>query len=412
MNINTKNRTSQNRNQMNLLSIIIVSYNVKYFLEQCLYSVQKATAVCGIPSEVIVIDNQSTDGTISYLQQKFPAVVFVSNKENVGYARANNQGWSQAKGDVVLFLNPDTIISEESLKQSLEVLDQYKDVGAVGVRMVDGSGEFLPESKRGLPTPAASFYKLTGLIRLFPHSEKIAHYYMGHLDSKKNYEVFVLAGAFMMVRKSVLEKTDGFDEQFFMYGEDVDLSYRIQKAGYKNVYIGKTSIIHFKGESTRKDIKYVKRFYSAMRIFAQKHFPQQGWWLSFLINIIIGCRVGLHYLMNFLYFKINRNNNHTIRTLVVAASGQGGQATEIFDNYPVVKRSVRIAAPDIHIGEITTYEEFNEIVFVAGENTYRRIIEQIEHHPKKAMYWFSAHGSNSMVCSYSKNASGDVMIKS
>jgi N-acetylglucosaminyl-diphospho-decaprenol L-rhamnosyltransferase len=396
---------------MKVLSIVIVSYNVRCFLEQCLYSIEKATAACSITVEVIVIDNCSTDESIAYLQQKFPEVIFIGNQENVGYAKANNQGWRQAKGEIVLFLNPDTIISEESLKQSIEVLEEYKDVGAVGVRMVDGSGEYLPESKRGLPTPEASFYKLTGLIHLFPNSEKIAHYYMGHLNNKMNYEVFVLAGAYMMVRKSVLEKTDGFDEQFFMYGEDVDLSYRIQKSGYKNVYIGKTSIIHFKGESTKKDVKYIKQFYSAMRLFARKHFTEQSWWLSALIEILIACRIGVYYLWELVYFKLNRSKPHTIRTLVVAASGEGGQATEIFDNHPTVKRSIRIAAPDIHIGEITTYEEFNEIVFIAGNNSYGHIIEQIEQHPKKALYWFSAWGSNSMVCSYSKKESGYVLTK-
>lgn len=396
---------------MKVLSIVIVSYNVRYFLEQCLYSIRKATAACSITVEVIVIDNRSTDDSIAYLQQKFPEVIFIGNQENVGYAKANNQGWRQAKGEIVLFLNPDTIISEESLKQSIEVFEEYDDVGAVGVRMVDGSGEYLPESKRGLPTPAASFYKLTGLIHLFPTSETIAQYYMGHLNSKKNFEVFVLAGAYMMVRKNVLEKTGGFDEQFFMYGEDVDLSYRIQRAGYKNVYIGKTSIIHFKGESTKKDIKQIKQFYNAMRLFAKKHFAGDGWWLSGLIEILIACRIGLHFLWEVVYFKFDRSNSHTIRTLVVAASGEGGQANEIFDNYPDVKRNIRIAAPDIHIGEITTYEEFNEIVFIAGNNTYQHIIGQIEQHPKKARYWFSARGSNSMVCSYSKKESGDVLIK-
>jgi N-acetylglucosaminyl-diphospho-decaprenol L-rhamnosyltransferase len=396
---------------MKVLSIVIVSYNVKYFLEQCLYSIQKATAACAIKVEVIVIDNCSTDDSIVYLQQKFTEVIFIGNQENVGYAKANNQGWRQAKGELVLFLNPDTIVSEESLKQSIEVLEEYNDVGAVGIRMIDGSGEYLPESKRGLPTPTASFYKLTGLIHLFPTSEKIAQYYMGHLNNKKNYEVFVLAGAYMMVKKSVLEKTGGFDEQFFMYGEDVDLSYRIQKAGYKNVYIGKASIIHFKGESTRKDSKYIKQFYNAMRIFAKKHFPGQGWWLSALIEILIACKVGLHYLWELVYFKPNRSNSHTIRTLIVAASGEGGQATEIFDNYPDIKRSIRIAAPDIHIGEITTNEEFKEIVFIAGTDTYQHIVEQIEQNPKKALYWFSAWGSNSMVCSYSKKESGHALIK-
>jgi N-acetylglucosaminyl-diphospho-decaprenol L-rhamnosyltransferase len=411
LNINAKNRTSHNRNKMKLLSIVIVSYNVKYFLEQCLYAVQKAAKACAIPVEIIVVDNCSQDNSIRYLREQFPFIQFIINKENAGYARANNQGWRSASGDVVLFLNPDTIIGEESLQQSLEVLEKYRDVGAVGVRMVDGSGQYLPESKRGLPTPAASFYKLSGLINLFPDSEKIAQYYMGHLDNRKNFEVYVLAGAYMMVRKAVLEETGGFDEQFFMYGEDVDLSYRIQKAGYKNVYIGQTTIIHFKGESTRKDIRYVKQFYHAMRLFAKKHFRAQAWWLSVLIEVIIACRLGLYYLQGIFYFNINKSaHHHTTKTLVVAASGEAKQAMQIFDNYPTIKRNIRIAAADIQLGEITTYDKFNEIVFVAGENTYQHIIEQIEQYPSTVLYWFTALGSKSMVCSYSKKEPGDVLI--
>jgi N-acetylglucosaminyl-diphospho-decaprenol L-rhamnosyltransferase len=412
LNITAKNRTSQFTNKMKELSIVIVSYNVRYFLEQCLYSVLKAAGACAIPVEIIVVDNQSSDDSVGYLQPKFPTVQFISNKENIGFSRANNLGWRQARGSMVLFLNPDTIIGEESLKQSIELLEQYNDVGAVGVRMVDGSGRYLPESKRGIPTPAASFYKLSGLIHLFPRSEKIAQYYMGHLSNKKNYEVFVLAGAYMMVRKKVLEETGGFDEQFFMYGEDVDLSYRIQKAGYKNVFIGKTSIIHFKGESTKKDIRYLKQFYHAMRLFAKKHFSRQGWWLPVLIEITIACRMGLYYLSNLLYFKINSSkSSHPVKTLVVAAIGEAIQATEIFENYPGVKRSIRIAATDIHIGEIATYDKFNEIVFVAGDSSYQHIIQQIELHPQQALYWFTAKGSRCMVCSDSKKQPGGVLIK-
>ncbi len=412
MNITTKNRTSQFRNEMKELSIVIVSYNVRYFLEQCLYSVEKAAKACAIPVEIIVVDNQSADDSVGYLQPKFPTVQFISNKENTGYARANNQGWRLAKGNIILFLNPDTIIGEESLQQSIELLKQYDNVGAVGVRMVDGGGMYLPESKRGIPTPAAAFYKLSGLIHLFPRSEKIAQYYMGHLNNQSNYEVFVLAGAYLMVRKKILEETGGFDEQFFMYGEDVDLSYRIQKAGYKNVFIGKTSIVHFKGESTRKDIRYLKLFYHAMRLFAKKHFAHQGWWLPLLIDITIACRMGLYYLSNLLYFKINgRKRSRPVKTMVVAASGEAIQATEIFDNYPGVKRNIRIAATNIDIGEIATYDKFNEIVFVAGDNSYQHIIQQIELHPKEALYWFTARGSNCMVCSNSKKQPGGVLIK-
>jgi GT2 family glycosyltransferase len=230
-----------------LLSVIIVNYNVKYFLEQCLHSVQKAIA--GIPGEIIVVDNHSTDGSLAYLLPLFPSVQFIANAGNPGFSKANNQGWRMAKGDHILFLNPDTLLSEDCLQQSLALMEQRPDTGALGIRMVDGSGQYLPESKRGTPTPAVSFYKLSGLIRLFPKSPVFARYYLGHLSATEDHEVEVLAGAYMLVRRSVLEATSGFDERFFMYGEDVDLSYRIRQLGYKNRYLAGSSIIHFKGES-------------------------------------------------------------------------------------------------------------------------------------------------------------------
>lgn len=253
------------------LSVIIVNYNVKHFLEQCLFSVQKALA--GISSEIIVIDNNSADGSIEYLAPKFLQVRFVANKENTGFARACNQGFALSSGQYVLFLNPDTIVPEDCFRKCIAFFDEHKDAGAAGVKMLDGSGRFLKESKRSFPSPLTSLFKLTGLAMLFPRSAVFARYHLGHLDENKTSEVDVLAGAFMMIRRHVLDKTGGFDETFFMYGEDVDLSYRIQKAGYKNYYFPGTSIIHFKGESTKKgSMNYVRMFYNAMSIFVSKHY--------------------------------------------------------------------------------------------------------------------------------------------
>jgi GT2 family glycosyltransferase len=240
-------------------------------LEQCLLSVCKSS--CGLDVEVIVVDNRSKDGSIEYLQPKFPGIKFISNQTNSGFAKACNEGLANAKGEFILFLNPDTIIPEDCFQKSLSFFERHPHCGAIGVKMVDGSGNFLKESKRSFPSPVTSLFKLFGLSVLFPKSKLFSRYHLGHLDKDSNHEVDVLAGAFMMVRKEVLDSVGGFDQTFFMYAEDVDLSYRIQKAGYKNYYFSGTTIIHFKGESTRRgSLNYVKMFYNAMSVFVRKHY--------------------------------------------------------------------------------------------------------------------------------------------
>jgi O-antigen biosynthesis protein len=253
------------------ISIIIVNYNVKYFLEQCLHSVYDAMR--SLQVEVWVVDNASTDESVPYLQAKFPWLNWILNNDNVGFARANNQALIQCRGKYVLYLNPDTIIPEDCLEKCFAFMEQHADAGSLGIRMVDGSGKFLPESKRSFPSPVTSFFKLIGLSSLFPNSKLFARYALGYLDEHKNHEVDVLAGAFMMCRRDVLQQLHGFDDTFFMYGEDIDLSYRTQKAGYKNYYFSGSEIIHFKGESTRKgSLNYVRMFYNAMSIFVKKHY--------------------------------------------------------------------------------------------------------------------------------------------
>lgn len=224
-------------------------------------------------AEIIVVDNNSTDGSIAYLKTKFPELNFLENFENIGFGKACNQGLAVAKGSFILFLNPDTIVPEDCFEKCIHFLNQHTDAGALGVKMVDGSGNFLKESKRSFPSPLTSLYKLFGLSKLFPKSKIFSKYHLGYLDEHDVNEVDVLAGAFMMIKKEVLDKTGGFDERFFMYGEDVDLSYRIQKSGFKNFYFPESSIIHFKGESTRKgSMNYVRMFYNAMSIFVKKHY--------------------------------------------------------------------------------------------------------------------------------------------
>jgi len=279
------------------LSIVIVNYNVKYFLEQALHSVRKALQ--GIEAEVFVVDNHSVDGSCEMVKRKFPEVILIENKENTGFSKANNQAIHLSKGEYVLLLNPDTVVEEDCFTKTIAFMDATPDAGALGVKMIDGKGHFLPESKRGLPTPKVAFYKMFGFATIFPKSKRFGKYHLGYLDKNKTHSVEVLAGAFMMLRKSVLDKIGLLDEDYFMYGEDIDLCYRISKSGYKNYYFPDTTIIHYKGESTKKtSINYVFIFYRAMITFAQKHYTQKhAQAFSFLINIAIYIRAGISIIM-------------------------------------------------------------------------------------------------------------------
>lgn len=278
------------------LSVIIVNYNVQYFLENCLNSVFSSSK--GIDFEVFVVDNDSVDGSLQMVEEKFPSVKVIANKDNRGFSVANNQAINEAKGDYVLLLNPDTVVEEDTFKVCCDFMDAHPKSGGLGVKMLDGKGNFLPESKRGLPTPAVAFYKIFGLSALFPKSEKFGQYHLGHLNKEENHEIEILSGAFMMMRKSVLDEIGLLDESFFMYGEDIDLSYRITQAGFTNHYLSDTQIIHYKGESTKKSsINYVFVFYRAMAIFATKHFSNKNAQLfSTLINFAIYVRAGMALL--------------------------------------------------------------------------------------------------------------------
>jgi GT2 family glycosyltransferase len=226
-----------------------------------------------LEGDIWVVDNHSVDGSVQMVREKFPDVHCIANEENVGFSAANNQAMRESSAEYVLLLNPDTVIQEDTLEKCVQYMDDHKQVGGLGVKMIDGTGKFLPESKRGLPTPEVAFYKMAGLNKLFPKSRRFGKYHMGYVGENETAEVDVLAGAFMMMRMSVLDEVGLLDDTFFMYGEDVDLSYRITQAGYKNVYFPETSIIHYKGESTKRmSANYVFVFYRAMVIFAKKHY--------------------------------------------------------------------------------------------------------------------------------------------
>ncbi|MGB0431327.1 MAG: glycosyltransferase family 2 protein, partial [Bacteroidia bacterium] len=231
------------------LSIVIVNYNVKYFLEQCIHSCQKAMdqmkqAHADWDSEIWVVDNNSVDGSVEMVRERFSNVKLIANKDNKGFSMANNQAIRESNGEYVLLLNPDTVVEEDTFLSCVDFMDQHPKGGALGVKMLDGKGEFLPESKRGLPAPDVAFFKIFGFSNLFPKSKIFGKYHLGFLDKDEVHEIDVLAGAFMLLRRKTLNEIGLLDETFFMYGEDIDLSYRIVKAGYKNYYFSDTTIIH------------------------------------------------------------------------------------------------------------------------------------------------------------------------
>lgn len=281
---------------MSRLAVIIVNYNVEYFLRQCLHSVFQACK--NIDAEIWVVDNNSVDGSVAMVRDSFPETRLIENRENVGFSKANNQAIRESNSEYVLLLNPDTVVEEDTFEKVIGFMDDHPDAGGLGVKMIDGKGRFLPESKRGVPTPAVAFYKIFGLSALFPKSKIFGQYHLGYLSNDEVHEVDILSGAFMLMRREALDKTGLLDEAFFMYGEDIDLSWRLVKAGYSNYYFPHTRIIHYKGESTKKgSLNYVKVFYKAMVIFAEKHFSQRNARaFGQLINLAIYLRASLAVL--------------------------------------------------------------------------------------------------------------------
>lgn len=274
------------------LSVIIVNYNVKYYLDQCIRSVLRAFEEMNTPAEIIVVDNHSADGSVDYLEKRYPQMLypmvrFVRSAHNLGFARANNIAIRQSRGEYVLLLNPDTIVGEDALKASVDFMDAHEDAGAVGVRMLGAQGRRAMESRRGLPTPMVSFFKMLGFCNRWPHHRLFGKYYMGYLPWDEPCQIEVVSGAYCMLRRKALDEVGLLDEDFFMYGEDIDLSYRVLKGGYHNYYLP-VDILHYKGESTQKSsFRYVHVFYEAMLIFFRKHYSGMTFLLSLPIKTAI-----------------------------------------------------------------------------------------------------------------------------
>lgn len=265
------------------LSVVILNYNVRYFLELCVLSVQSALE--GIDGEIIVVDNNSSDGSCAMMQHRFPDIKLIQNNDNLGFPKGNNLGVAQAKGKYICILNPDTVVAEDTFTKVLAFAERQRNLGIVGVKLIDGTGNFLPESKRGVPTPFVAFTKMMGLYKIRQNFEFFGRYYAQHIQENQTAKVDILVGAFMFMEKELYQELNGFDESCFMYSDDIDLSYRALLKGKSNYYFHETTVIHYKGESTIRDGVYMKRFQEAMNFFYKKHFKVSG---VFSIGMKIG----------------------------------------------------------------------------------------------------------------------------
>ena len=275
------------------LSVVILNYNVRYFLELCIKSVQ--AAIADLDAEIIVVDNNSSDDSCEMVKRLFPNVTLIENNENFGFSKGNNIGVAQAKGDYICILNPDTVVAEDTFQKILRYADTIPNMGILGCQLIDGCGQFLPESKRNIPTPTVSIKKILGFSNA---------YYANHLSLSDIGKVDVLVGAFMLLKKEIYVEVQGFDEDYFMYGEDIDLSYKVLKAGYQNMYYGKTTVLHYKGECTLKDDTYAKRFYGAMQIFYNKHFKS---------NAVFDMMIWFGIRFSSLFLKTPKHTNKKIK---------------------------------------------------------------------------------------------------
>lgn len=273
------------------LTVVIVSYNVRDYIAQCLLSLTRALQ--GLEAEVYVVDNHSHDDTVAYLREQFPEVTVIASNHNLGFARANNIAIRQTQGNYVLLLNPDTIVAETTISEAVAFMDDHPEAGGLGVRMLRDDGFDAKESRRGLPTPSVAFYKMSGLCSRFPKSRRFGHYYMGYLPWDEPAQIEVISGAFCLLRREALDKIGLLDEDFFMYGEDIDLSYRLLKGGWENWYLP-YPIVHYKGKSTQKsDYRYVHIFYKAMLIFFRKHYSHLSIFYAVPVKMAIYFRAAI-----------------------------------------------------------------------------------------------------------------------
>ncbi len=375
------------------LSVVILNYNVKHFLELCIKSVQRAIA--SIDAEIIVVDNASTDGSKEMMEALFPNIKYIYNEANYGFTVANNIGVKHAKGEYICILNPDTIVGEDCFISILSTYQKLEKPGILGCKLIDGSGNFLPESKRGVPTPWVAFTKIAGLYKLFPKNLLFNQYYAQHIKPTQIGETDTLVGAFMFMKKEHFTMVGGFDEGCFMYSDDVDLSYMIQKKGLKNYYIGNISTVHFKGESTDKNQTYITRFRDAMLFFYKKHFKVSKWfaWVMnigiFLFSFKKSTEKGKKTPKPTAYYLISSQKD-----IIQKLENKFGNKLKIFET----------------INELPTNNKEIEILVDAELITYKSYIALLEQFKnQRKTFKIRPKGANFYIGSNDKNGKGEIL---
>jgi len=361
------------------LSVVILNYNVRYFLELCIKSVQ--AALYNIDSEIIVIDNNSPDNSCEMLMQCFPEIQVIQNLDNLGFSKANNQGVKIAKGDYVCILNPDTVVAEDTFEKLLKFADHKDNLGIIGCKLIDGSGRFLPESKRNIP------YVSVAILKVLGNSKR---YYSTHISENEISKVDILVGAFMFLKRDVYNKIEGFDEDYFMYGEDIDLSYRVSKSGLDNYYYGATTAIHFKGESTLKDKNYAKRFFGAMQIFYKKHFKE---------NLIFDALVWLGIRSVYLARKEPKKRFNVVKRYCLISDKKQTSLQNMLSKEMVLKP------------ECKNFKTHDELIFDANYFSYKSIIETMATTKNDDLsYKIYPNNSNFIIGSDQKSSRGEIVV--
>lgn len=384
------------------LSVIILNYNVRYFLETCLLSVQKA--IQHIDAEIIVIDNASIDGSCEMMHERFPEIHFIENKENLGFPKGNNIGVEKAKGDYICIINPDTVVAEDTFEKILSFANSKENLGIIGCKLIDGSGNFLPESKRGVPTPWVAFTKVAGLYKLFPKFRWFNQYYAQHISQNETSKVAILVGAFLIMKRQLYIDVGGFDENCFMYADDIDLSYLSLKSGKENYYFSDTTVIHYKGESTNKDVVFMKRFQEAMTFFYTKHF-KKSLFFSFLMKIGI---------VLFAFKKIVIKKNSSIpKPESYLFYSENEYMEELLSNY-LKKDCVIINTTEglnmlIEMSSPTQIEVIFDLEFIS----HKKMIDIMEHfRQKRCTFQILSKQNDFLIGSNNSNDKGDIIILS
>ncbi|MBF6642502.1 glycosyltransferase family 2 protein [Flavobacterium sp. J49] len=386
------------------LSVIILNYNVRYFLELCVLSVQKA--IQNLDAEIIVIDNNSSDDSCAMMKQRFPNVKLIENKENSGFPKGNNIAVREAKGEYLCILNPDTVVSEDTFEKLLSFVSSQAqsrdDLGIVGCKLIDGTGNFLPESKRGIPTPWVAFTKIFGLYKIFPKSSMFNKYYAQDLAENQTGKVDILVGAFMVMKRELYNELGGFDENCFMYADDIDLSYRALLLQKQNCYFHETTVIHYKGESTVKDATYMKHFRGFMNYFYQKHFKR-----SLFFNLM--ARFGAFYFSIVKVFKGKSQPKVKPNQYILVSDNEALKEKLATKLQKSVERTL-LENGKIVISQTISKAKNTEVILDTNYLGFKKAIAFLEENKNKSFtFKLLPIGSNFIIGSNSSNDRGEVI---